>query len=270
MIKQNLLGEKVYKEFEKRITRDHFTESNEKQQLAQAAEVVENFPFVTAPFFYNGTLQKGKPITHFIHVFRPNFRAQDYAHANGKLHTMGVSTTVERALSSAEHSLENSRNLNILLKKKGKTAKEFIEGIKLSAYIESAYYARLGGVKMDRKESAKIDRALMRRTLRDESLFKTALKAAGVDINDPLALIQIADDIDLTEALSLFVKEDQYFTARKPMIKTFGEINSEESVKLEVTKSDDFKLELLDRIYKKHPDMFRKFIEGKVRHPEFV
>lgn len=104
----------------------------------------------------------------------------------------------------------------------------------------------------------KIDVALMRRALRNESMFKTILRHAGVSETDGLALLQFADEIDLTEILQEIVRLDPYFNRRIGQVELFSEINSEESIKLSHTKTDRFAEELLSRMAKKHPALFRK------------
>lgn len=260
--KENV-GKVVFEKFESAINRSHFTEENEQLRLEESASLVEEMPFVTMPLRDNGILT-GSNVAHLIHVYQPNLWAQDYAYGNGSLQKMTVATAIERANASAEFKLDQSKHLRELIKKNGKNEWHFIDAMKKAALIESAFYTRISGKQIPKAIAKKIDIALMRRSLRNESMFKTILKHTGVDDTDALALLQIANDIDLSGCLTEISKLDPYFARRSGQIEGFSDINSEESAKLNTLKSEAFTSELIDRLYKKHPELFKKFTQGNL------
>ncbi|MDF1511153.1 hypothetical protein PZE06_23770 [Robertmurraya sp. DFI.2.37] len=255
---KQIVGKKVFSNFEKMVTREHFTKGLHLTRIEAAAEIVEEMPFVTLPLRDKGIIRKGEGNAHLLHTFRPNLWAQDYAHEIGELGKMTVTTAIERANASVEYVLETSASISRTLKKTGTSDYDFFLAMREAAMIESAYYTRLGGGEMPEQARKKIDVALMRRALRNESMFKTILRHAGVSEIDGLALLQFADEIDLTEILQEILRLDPYFNRRIGQVELFNEINSEESIKLNHTKTDRFAEELLSRMAKKHPALFRK------------
>ena len=258
---KQIVGQKVFSNFEKKVTRDHFTKGLHLTRIVAAAEIAEEMPFVTMPLRDKGILRQGERNTHLLHTFQPNLWAQDYAHEVGKLYKMTVSTAVERANASVEYVLDTSQHVIKTLKKTGTSDYDFYLAMREAAMIESAYYTRLGGGEMPEQARKKIDVALMRRALRNESMFRTILRHAGVSETDGLALLQFSDEIDLTGILQEIVRIDPYFNRRVGQVELFTEINSEESIKLNHTKSDRFAEELLSRMAKKHPALFRKIAQ---------
>lgn len=252
------VGSKVFNSFEKKITSDHFKKELHTSRIVAAAEIAEEMPFVMMPLRDKGILRKGERNTHLLHAFQPNLWAQDYAYEIGRLGKMTVSTAIERAKASVEFILETSPSINKTLKRTGTTAFDFYLAMREAAMIESAYYTRLGGGEIPEQARKKIDIALMRRALRNESMFKTILRHIGVDETDSLALLQFSDEIDLTGILKELVKVDPYFNRRCVQVEMFNEINSEESIKLNQIKSNRFAEELLARMAKKHPALFKK------------
>lgn len=252
------VGSKVFNSFEKKITSDHFKKELHTARIVAAAETAEEMPFVMMPLRDKGILRKGERNTHLLHAFQPNLWAQDYAYEIGRLGKMTVSTAIERAKASVEFILETSPSINKTLKRTGTTDFDFYLAMREAAMIESAYYTRLGGGEIPEQARKKIDIALMRRSLRNESMFKTILRHIGVAETDSLALLQFSDEIDLTGILKELVKVDPYFNRRCGQVEMFNEINSEESIKLNQIKSSRFAEELLARMAKKHPALFKK------------
>jgi hypothetical protein len=259
--RKHIVGQKVFSSFEKKVTREHFTKGLHLTRIVAAAEIAEEMPFVMMPLRDKGILRKDDRGTHLLHTFQPNLWAQDYAHEVGGLNKMTVSTAVERANASVEYVIETSPHLIRTLKKTGTTDYDFFVAMREAAMIESAYYTRLGGGEIPEQARKKIDVALMRRALRNESMFRTILRHAGVSETDSLALLHFSDEIDLTGILQEIVNIDPYFNRRIGQVELFTEINSEESIKLNHTKTDRFAEELLSRMAKKHPALFRKIAQ---------
>lgn len=256
--RKQIVGESVFKKFEKSLTKDHFKKGMHTTRIEAAAEIAEEKPFVTMPLRDNGILLPGERNTRLLHTFQPNLWAQDYAHSIDKLSTMTVSTAIERANASAEYVLETSKDISAVLKRSGAKEYDFYLAMREAAMIESAYYTRLGNGEMTEKSRKRIDTALMRRALRNDSMFKTIIKHAGVEETDGLALLHFADEIDLTDILRKLVELDPYFNRRGKQVDMFGAINSTESVKLNQTKTSAFIEELLMRVGRKHPALFKK------------
>lgn len=252
------IGAKVLANFEKKVTDELFSEKLYNKRIETAAEIAEEMPFVTMPFREHGILRKGERNTKILHIFRPNLWAQDYAYEVGKLDKMTVNTAVERGEAVAGYVLETSPNLRKILADTGTDIYTFFDANREAAMAESAYYTRLGGGKMSETARKKIDTALMRRAIRDESMFKTILKHVGVDEKDGLALFQFSEEMDLTEILQKFVEIDPYYNRRIKKIEKFTEINSEVSITLPQTKTSRFVEELLIRLGRKHPAMIKR------------
>lgn len=255
--KENV-GKTVFTNFEKKITDNHFKKGLHMARITAAAEIAEEKPFVTMPLRDNGILLSGERNTHLLHTFQPNLWAQDYAYTIGKLGKMTVSTAIERANASVEYVLETSKNVAQTLKRTGTSEYDFFIAMREAAMIESAYYTRLGNGEMPEQSRKKIDTALMRRALRNDPMFKAILKHAGVEETDGLALLHFADEIDLTGILRELVKLDPYFNRRDRQVEMFEDINSTESVKLNQTKTSAFIEELLIRVGRKHPALFKR------------
>lgn len=256
--RKTIVGKAVFEKFEKQLTRDHFKKGLHTARITAAAEIAEEKPFVTMPLRDSGILLPGERNTHLLHTFKPNLWAQDYAHEIGKLDKMTVSTAIERANAAADFVLSTSKNIRDTLSRTGTREYDFYVSMRESAMIESAYYTRLGGGEMPESSQKKIDKALMRRAIRNDSMFKTVLNHAGVEETDGLALLQFADEIDLTGILRELVRLDPYFNRRTQQVEMFGEINSTESVKLKHTKTNAFIEELLTRLGRKHPAMIKR------------
>lgn len=261
MANKNLVGKDVFGKFEKTISSPLFTKEKEVERLKLAAELAENMPFVTMPLREYGILE-GSQNTHILHLFQPNLWAQDYAHSIGELGKMTIATSIERANASAEYKIENSPGLSELLRRQGKTIYEFLQAMREAALIESAYYTRIGGIDMADELKRKIDTALMRRAVKNESMFKTIINHVGVDDKDFSALFQFAEEMDLTECLQKISELDPYFNRRQSQITMFSQIDSEESAKVHVTmRNEAFIDELVAKLYKKHPAAFKKISE---------
>jgi len=252
------VGKTVYANFEKKVTDGHFKKGLHITRITAAAEIAEEKPFVTMPLRDNGILLAGERNTHLLHTFQPNLWAQDYAHTIGKLGKMTVSTAIERANASVEYILETSKNIAHTLKRTGTKEYDFYVSMREAAMIESAYYTRLGNGEMPEQARKKIDVALMRRALRNDPMFKAILNHAGVEETDGLALLHFADEIDLTDILRELVKLDPYFNRRNRQVLMFEDINSTESVKINQTKTGAFIEELLVRVGRKHPALFKR------------
>src|SRR5690606_35702176 len=219
--KENV-GKTVFTNFEKKITDNHFKKGLHMTRITAAAEIAEEKPFVTMPLRDNGILLAGERNTHLLHTFQPNLWAQDYAHTIGKLGKMTVSTAIERANASVEYILETSKNIAHTLKRTGTKEYDYYVSMREAAMIECIY------------------------------------KLAGVDETDGLALLHFADEIDLTDLLRELVKLDPYFNRRNRQVLMFEDINSTESVKINQTKTGAFIEELLVRVGRKHPALFKR------------
>lgn len=259
---KKVIGKTVVSSFDSKVTSDLFTKENYLTRLKTAAEVAEEMPFVTLPFREYGILGRNEGNARILHTFQPNLWAQDYAHAVGKLGKMTIHTAGERADAASSYVLNKSKNLVKLLREKGRTPYDFSDAYRLAAFIEAAYYTRLGGGEMSEDIRKKIDTALMRRVIRNESIFQTVLRHNGVDENDATALIQFSDEIDLTGILKDIVSLDPYYNRRSELIDTFTKINSEASVSLPQTRTSRFVEELLMRIGRKHPAMVQRVADA--------
>jgi hypothetical protein len=255
---KNIIGESVFNSFEKEISQDHFKVKKFNERIELAAELAEEKPLVTMTLRDHGILRTGEHNARILHIYRPNLWAQDYAHSVGKLSDMTVNTAIERANASIDYVLRTSKSIRNILKDTGTTEYDLFIAMREGALIESAYYTRLGGAILSEKVRKKIDVAIMRRALRNESMFQTIVKHAEVEESDGQAMLQFSEEMDLTEILTKLVKLDPYFNRRSTNIDAFSEINSEESVKLQQTRSDKFAEELLSRMAKKHPSLFNK------------
>lgn len=260
--RKQVVGETVFGKFERTVKNEHLKKETYKEKIMIASEIVEEMPFVTMPLRESGILRKGERNTHLLHTFQPNLWAQDFAHTEGKLGKMTVTTAIERANASTEFVIENSPKLFAHLKKNGRNIYDFAAAMREAAMIESAYYTRLGGGDMPDVAKKRIDTALMRRTMRNESLFRTVLKHAGIDENDGLALLQFADEIDLTEVLQKFVEDDPYFARRNSQVTMYKAINSEQSAKLAQVTMPPFVEEFIARLGRKYPALVKKIASG--------
>lgn len=260
--RRSAVGEKVYLDFDKRVTNEHLDDRLQKDRLIIAAETAHEMPFVTMPFRESGIILPGERNTHILHAFQPNLWAQDYAHGVGELGKMNVGTAIERADSSATYTLETSESIRNTLKRVGKSVYEFYEAVRQAAMIESAYYTRLGGGEMAENERKKIDVALMSRTVNNTPLFQSVLRSVGVAESDKLGLLQFSDEMDLTKILSDFVVSDPYYRRREGLISKFTEINSTESAALNQTRTGRFKEALLMQIGRKDPAMVERVLRA--------
>lgn len=258
------IGEKVFAAFEKTVTADLFDTSKLAGQIEIAANLAEDMPFVTMPLRQHGILTAGERNTHLLHIFQPNLWAQDFAHTVGKLGTMTAGTAIERANASVDYVLAKSKNIQTVLKRTGTSEYSLYRAMEEAAMIESAYYTRLGGGDMTEVARKKIDVALMRRAIRDESMFQTILRHAGIEETDGAALLQFADEIDLAEILQELVKLDPYFNRRTSQVRSYIDINSTDSVALKHTKTSAFIEELLIRVGRKHPSLFKRIAKTVV------
>lgn len=248
------VGKSVLKTFEQLVAKNEKVrdEQFQKSMLQHAAKLAEEMPFVTQAFRNNGILTG----THneIVFVFRPNLWAQDYAHDVGALEKMSVYTAAERGHAAAQHVLETSPGLREYLRKRSRSDQDFMKSMEQAALIEAAYYTRIGGEQLDIDVARRIDIALMRRYIKKESMFQTIMRRIGVDENDPVALFQIAETIDLSGCLHDISKMDPYFVRRSALIedyKAIAKMNAEESVKIAALKSEAFTRELLFRALKR-------------------
>ncbi len=248
------VGERVFTEFTQLITKNDKLSDAKFQMTAikHAAELVEEKPFVTLAFRDNGIIKDSH--TELIHVFRPNLWVQEFAHQEGSLDMMNVYTAAERGVASAKFAYESYPGLRELLRRRGKTEKDFSTSMMEAALIEAAYYSRIGGMEMDTDIAKKIDIAIMKRYVKKESSFRTIMTKLGIDHDDALALSQIAEKIDLSGCLQEVSETDPYFTRRIDLLdeyRNFAKMDAENSVKIAALQSDAFTRELFSRVLKR-------------------
>lgn len=252
------VGGEVFGNFNEMIGNNHFKKEVHSEKISLAADLAEEMPFVTLPLVKNGILRKGENNAHILHVYQPNLWTQDYAYTVGELDKMTVSTAIERANASSEYVLKTSRNIKNVLKSRGVTEYDFVTAMRQASMIESAYYTRLGKGEMTETERRKIDSSLLRRTYRNISLFKTVVDAIGVNGEDRKELFDLSEDIELTEVLQVFVKEDPYFNRRASQIGSFESINSEKSASLRRLNVEGFIEEMVSRAIKNYPSVAKR------------
>ncbi|EMT54783.1 hypothetical protein I532_04225 [Brevibacillus borstelensis AK1] len=248
------VGKRVFSEFTQLVAKNDKLSDARFQATAikHAAELAEEKPFVTLAFRDNGIIKDSHK--ELIYVFRPNLWAQDFAHEEGSLDKMNVYTAAERGVASAKFAYENYPGLRELLKRRGKSEKDFSTSMMEAALIEAAYYSRIGGMKMDADSARKIDIAIMKRYVKKESSFRTIMTKLGIDHDDTLALSQIAETIDLSGCLQEVSEIDPYFTRRTDLIdeyRMFAKMDAEKSVKIAALQSDAFTRELFSRVLKR-------------------
>jgi hypothetical protein len=217
-VTRRTVGKAVYTRFNRKITNRMKIRTKEAEsKIAQrAADLAYHMPFVTEPFRNNGILYgRNTPV---LYMFRPNLWAQDYAHYQGSLGKMDIFYAVERGEASGEYLLDSSRHIHGHLKKYGKSPEDFLRSITESALIESAYQARLSGKEMEDSDRRKIDIALVARSIKSGAGLRQICNSLGVDVTDPIALLQISDTLDLTGILSEMVDKDPYFKRRRENI----------------------------------------------------
>lgn len=246
-----VIGQAVFADFERKADEkmEYFDRALQEGLFSTATALAVEMPFVTQPLRNSGFIQNSH--TEIIHVFRPNLWAQDYAHSINKLDKMSLVTATERAYASADYSYRSSKGLRERLKRLGKTEDEFMNAMRLAALIEAVYYSRIGGLDMGAENNRKADIAIMKRYVNKNSMFERICKKVGVDKNDQLALLQLADTLDLTATLQEIKSNDPYFVRRSELIDMYTKINAEESVKTAATKSEAFLRELFNRILRR-------------------
>lgn len=249
------VGSRVFNNFTKEISEDHFKKGKHAERIILAGDLAEEMPFVTMPLVQNGILKKGENIAHILHAYQPNLWAQDYAHSVGELGKMTVSTAIERANASVIHVLETSKNIRNVIKRMGVTEYDFYVAMRQAALIESGYYTRLGKGEMPESTRKKIDAALLKRTYKNTPFFKEIIDSVGVNGLDGAELRDFSDDIELTDVLQLFVDKDPYYNRRSSQIKTFSEMNAEQSVSLKGINTESFFEEMIVRAVKRFPAM---------------
>ena len=254
-VRKKKVGEEVFDNFNKKVTNDHFKKGEHIQKIVLAGDLAEEMPFVTMPLVENGFIRKGESFTHLLNMYQPNLWAQDYAHDVGELGKMTVSTAIERANASVEYILRNLNKVHEVMKKKGLREYDLYLAMRQAALIESAYYTRLGGGEMPESTRKKIDSALLRRTYRNMPLFKSVIDAVGVNGMDGKELLDFSDDIELTNVLQVFVKNDPYYNRRSGIIKQFGEMNAEESAALKQVDTVKFYDVMIARAIKRFPSL---------------
>jgi len=254
-VRKKKVGEEVFDNFSKKVTNDHFKKGEHIQKIVLAGDLAEEMPFVTMPLVENGFIRKGESFTHLLNIYQPNLWAQDFAHDVGELGKMTVSTAIERANASVEYILRNLNKVHEVMKKKGLREYDLYLAMRQAALIESAYYTRLGDGKMPESTRKKIDSALLRRTYRNMPLFKAVIDAVGVNGMDGKELLDFSDDIELTDALQVFVKNDPYYNRRSGIIKQFGEMNAEASASLRQINTAKFFDEMIVRAIKRFPSV---------------
>lgn len=254
-VRKKKVGGEVFESFSKKVTNDHFKKGEHIQKIILAGDLAEEMPFVTMPLVENGFVDKGKTFTHLLNIYQPNLWAQDFAHSAGELGKMTVSTAIERANASVEYILQNFKAVRDVMKKRGTNEYDLFVAMRQAALIESGYYTRLGKGDMPESTRKKIDSALLRRTYRNMPLFKAVIDAVGVNGIDGKELLDFSDDIELTDALQVFVKDDPYYNRRSGIIKQFGEMNAEASASLKQIDTANFFEELIARAVHRFPSV---------------
>jgi len=247
---KNNVGGKAFNLFEENLKNRNFDEKQKELSLKAASTLVAERPYVLMPFRDRGFLQSKKDM-EILGVFRPNLWLQDYAFEINRLHEVDISTAPARAKAVFEYVYYNNNFAKRIMNRRNKTELDFVDALNEATLIESAYYSRIGGEEMPEDVAKKIDIALMKRSLNNETMLGTIAKKQGIDKDDPISLIQLSEDLDLTGCLQDISTLDPYFNRRKTQIMKFNEINSEKSVKLPTLNHDGFALELIRRLLKK-------------------
>lgn len=255
---KEMVGSAVFTAFEKKISSSVFDAKHNEKRIVTAAELASEMPFVMLPLRSRGILKEGERNTHLLRSFQPNLWAQDFAHSAGRLATMTVESSIERADAAFDYVLATSDTVQGIIKGNMRKEDAFRQSMQEAAMIEAAYYERLGGTEMPEDVTKNIDVALMKRSAKTISLFGTTLKHAGVDEGDTSAMFQFSQELDITGILQELVRIDPYFARRSKQIADFTTINAERSISLEVAKTDKFMEQLLTRAAKRYPSLFKR------------
>lgn len=253
--RKETVGKEVFCNFSKKVKDEHFKKAEHTRRIILAGDIAEEMPFVTMPLVENGFVDKGDTFTHLLNIYQPNLWAQDFAHSAGELGKMTVSTAIERANASVEYILQNFKTIRNVMKKRGANEYDLFVAMRQAALIESGYYTRLGKGEMPESTRKKIDSALLRRTYRNMPLFKAVVDAVGVNGIDGKELLDFSSDIELTDALQVFVENDPYYNRRSGIIKQFGEMNAEASASLKQIDTAKFFDEMIARAIKRFPSV---------------
>jgi|SRR5690625_303206 len=253
--RKETVGKEVFGNFSKKVKDEHFKKAEHTRRIILAGDIAEEMPFVTMPLVENGFVDRGETFTHLLNLYQPNLWAQDFAYSVGELGKMTVSTAIERANASVEYVLQNFKTVRDVMKKRGISEYDLFVAMRQAALIESAYYTRLGKGEMPENTRKKIDSALLRRTYRNMPLFKAIVDATGVNGLDGKELLDFSNDIELTDALQVFVENDPYYNRRSGIIKQFGEMNAEESAALKQVDTVKFYDVMIARAIKRFPSL---------------
>lgn len=252
------VGGQVLKTFTKKVNDSLFTERRFIEQIDLASKIAENAPFVTWTFREKGILRPHESNIRVISVFKPNLWAQDLAHHKGMLDKMTVHTAEQRAESSVEYVLRTHGTIRDVLRKSGKSIYDFEDAYRESALIEAAYYTILSGATLPIDIERRIKVAIMRRLMISQYDFRKITDEAGVKFSDVKALLQFAEEIEITEILKDMVKNDPYFNRRKNQIDLFAEINSRESIEKPQKMTEKMAESLLTILTKKYPSLAKR------------
>jgi hypothetical protein len=245
------VGEEMVHRFEGKLHDDLFSKENELKKLEESANLTMEMPFATAPFVHRGFMRTRNEMASQLHVFQPNIWGQDFAHEIGSLSKMTIGSSYERGLSTAEMKIK-SPSVRSAIKRSGKLEYEYAETIIEMALIESGYISRLSGLRMPEEIARKYDVAIMKRSLKNEYVFRTVAESIDFDLSDPVALLQINKTIDLTSYLQEIAEKDPYFNRRNPHICEHRRINTEASAAWEKSLiGDDFLISLLQHLTKR-------------------
>src|SRR5690625_2509569 len=255
LTRRKTVGKDVFNKFNKTIKDEHFKKGEHVRSIILAGDLAEEMPFVTMPLVENGFIKKGESFTHLLNIYQPNLWAQDFAYSVGELEKMTVSTAIEGANASVDHILRNYKTVREVMRKRGVTEYDLYLAMRQAALIESGYYTRLGRGEMPEETQKKMDSALLRRTYRNMPLFKSVIDAVGVNGLDGKELLDFSADIELTDALQVFVKNDPYYNRRSGIIKQFGEMNAEASASLKKIDTAKFFDEMIARAIKRFPSV---------------
>lgn len=249
------VGVEVFRKFEDTIESPSFDAKANVKRIEEASKLVVDMPYVTLPFRDKGIIAPKESNAGYLHIFQPNIWVQDFAHSIGKLDTMTIESSVERADAVIEHKLENSKQIQSMIKSQKFDETAIRKAMQEAAMIESILYERLGGTKMPDSINDRIDIACMKRLAKDSHIITEAVSAAGVSVKDALGLLQIAKEFDIVGILQQMVETDPYFKRRSAQLAEFKEINSGRSLGLEVVKTKAFASRILESIAKRYPGM---------------
>lgn len=241
--RKTTVGREVLRRFERKVSQNLRlrTEETRQRTLEMAADLAYNMPFVTMPLRENGVLYGSN--TKLLHAYRPGLWVQDHAYERGELGRMDIFAARERSEAAAEYSLETSPAVSAHLKTNGVSPDRFLKAMVEAGLIESAYQARISGEEMSESVQKKVDVALVIRAIKSGTGLKQICRSQGVDISDPVALLQLADTLDLTGGLREILDYDPYFKRRATNIAALASsrstMNAEESVSLGATKIEE-------------------------------